>query len=62
MSNAITMSMSGVAPAISGVEEEKRADKHSAHEMYVETAEQIKNVNEQTAEARALREADVAST
>ncbi len=57
MSNAITLPMPG---AVGAVDAEKRADKSSAHEMYVETAEQTRNVNEQTAEARAKREAELA--
>ncbi len=57
MSNAITMP---IPTAVGNVETEKRADKRSAHEMYVEASEQTKNMNEQAAEARALREAELA--
>jgi nitrate/nitrite transport system permease protein len=57
MSNALTMPL---PTTVGGIEAEKRVDKRSAHEMYVETAEQTKNVNEKTAEARALREAELA--
>ncbi len=57
MSNAITMPM---APAMGTLGTDKRADKRSVHEMYVETSEQTKDVNEQTAQARALREAELA--
>jgi nitrate/nitrite transport system permease protein len=53
MSNAMTMPLPNT---VTGANTEKRDDKHSVHEMYVETAEQTRNVNEQTAEARALRE------